>query len=436
MKRNLINMRYTILFLSIIICGLMISAPASPENKFRLKTGAKGEICLKCHEGFKEKLKDRFVHTPVKTGECSGCHNPHTSYYGNLLDNVSERICLKCHQKERHENARSAHTVVMEGNCTKCHDPHASNNRSVLLKSGNELCFDCHADMGNKVKSVRFKHKPVNENCLECHDPHASAKFAFLLKDDTPAICIKCHKVDKPSFIKQHMNYPVAASKCDGCHDSHGSNKAVIVYETVHDPVAKKKCGECHADPASPSPLAIKKDGVELCRECHKSMVEETFNKNRIHWPLLDRSGCLNCHNAHAAKQTKLLTESVRGVCGKCHKDTTALQEISINNPKNPGLCKPVKEGNCIDCHSPHAADNILLVDKPSMSYDVCGKCHNWQAHSTHPLGEKFIDQRNKNLSVDCMSCHRACGTGNKPRMTHFDTITETCVQCHQELRR
>jgi predicted CXXCH cytochrome family protein len=165
-------------------------------------------------------------------------------------------------------------------------------------------------------------------------------------------------------------------------------------------------------------------------------MVDQTFNKNRVHWPLVDKVGCLNCHSPHASKQQKLLKGSISSVCGECHSDTVALQEWSRNNPKNQKLCEPVKKGNCISCHSPHAADNVLLISEVSISADLCGRCHEWQTHSTHPIGEKAIDQRNKNLTVECLSCHRACGTGNKPNMLTFDTTYELCVQCHVERRR
>jgi len=56
-------------------CSEQIQAPA----------GAEGKLCLNCHPDFAEKLKSKFVHTPVKTTECSGCHNPHASRHGKLL---------------------------------------------------------------------------------------------------------------------------------------------------------------------------------------------------------------------------------------------------------------------------------------------------------------------------------------------------------------
>ena len=130
-----------------------------------------------------------------------------------------------------------------------------------------------------------------------------------------------------------------------------------------------------------------------------------------------------------------LLNGPVVSVCGKCHSDTVELQKLSIENPKNKKLCEPIKTGNCVVCHSPHSSDNELLMVKSS-TIDLCAECHKWETHSTHPIGKKIIDQRNKNITLDCLSCHKACGTDNYPSMLHFENTYEMCVQCHLDRRR
>src|SRR3989304_1449245 len=67
----------TSLVLLAIVSTMAFSLSYS-QDKFRLKPGAKGKVCLTCHEAFKEKLKLPFLHTPVKAGDCSDCHNPPT----------------------------------------------------------------------------------------------------------------------------------------------------------------------------------------------------------------------------------------------------------------------------------------------------------------------------------------------------------------------
>ncbi len=418
----------TALFL--LATALVLSAlPASSQddNKFKLKPGAKGKICLTCHEAFREKLSLPFVHTPVKSGACSDCHNPHTSDHGKLMAADSSRICLACHDGIVPGTAQSVHKVVAEGNCVKCHDPHAARNKFNLLAAGNELCNGCHKSIAESVANARFQHSPVGKGCLNCHSPHASERSAFLLKDAVPPLCTGCHAPETPAFVRQHQNYPVAKSRCTSCHDPHGSSRGGLLWADTHAPVGNRMCGQCHLEPASPDALRTKKQGFELCRGCHNTMVNETFANNRMHWPVVDKRACLNCHNPHASKEAGLLKASAKALCGTCHADTIERQEKSLAKHK------PIEEGLCTKCHSPHSSNNVFLLDNATI--DLCGSCHDWQKHTTHPIGTKIVDPRNRNLSLDCLSCHRSHGTDQKV-FAYFDPKMELCVQCHVELKR
>jgi predicted CXXCH cytochrome family protein len=439
------RVKFLLLFLAImsILVGSLVYGQ---QNKFKLKPEAKGKLCLNCHEGFKDKLKNQFIHTPVKSGDCSECHNPHASSHGKLLSDDPQKACVKCHEGLVPEKAKSAHSIVVQGNCVKCHDPHASNHKGNLLKAGNELCIGCHKNIGDAVVKVKFKHNPVEKGCLNCHTPHASAKAVALLKNDLVALCLECHKPDRPAFARQHANYPVTKADCSSCHDAHGSDKAGILFTNVHQPVANRMCAQCHEAATSPEPFKTRRAGFELCRGCHSTMMNETFNKNRIHWPLMDKTGCLNCHEPHASKQKKLVNVDMTTLCGKCHSDTVEnMQKLAAKDrqekaaakgrqPKGELVHKPIQDGECLNCHSVHASDSALLMKQSSM-IQLCGTCHDWQKHTSHPMGEKFADSRNKNLKMDCLSCHRSHGTGYRHLMP-FPTTTETCVQCHKQLRR
>jgi predicted CXXCH cytochrome family protein len=433
-------------FLLIAICVGLCSAGYG-QNPFKLKPGAGGKVCINCHDTFKDVLKKPFVHTPVKAWECSGCHDPHTSTHGKLLSADTDKICLKCHRTIVPEKARSVHKVVMEGNCVTCHDPHASANRSNLLKAGNDLCFGCHKEMGTAVAKAKFKHSPVDKGCVTCHDPHASAKSDHLLKAEVPGLCLGCHK-SNPGFAGRHMNYPVATARCTSCHDPHGSNRAGIFFDNVHEPVAKRMCTQCHDTPTSAAPFKTKKTGFELCRGCHSTMMGETFNKRYVHWALLDTKGCLNCHEPHASAHKKLIAGDSAHVCGKCHGDTMAVQGRLAEKERQENAAakakgepikgdithKPVQEGTCEACHSPHAADSTLLLKQPSV-VDLCATCHDWLKHTSHPMGGKTLDARNKNLFLDCLSCHRSHGTGYR-HLIPFPADTDLCTQCHKQFRR
>jgi predicted CXXCH cytochrome family protein len=95
---------------------------------------------------------------------------------------------------------------------------------------------------------------------------------------------------------------------------------------------------------------------------------------------------------------------------------------------------KPIQEGTCSACHSFHGSDSPFLMKQASM-INLCGTCHDWLKHTSHPMGEKVADSRNKNMKMDCLSCHRSHGTGYRYLMP-FATTTDLCVQCHKQMKR
>ncbi|MBE0574967.1 MAG: cytochrome C [Desulfuromonadales bacterium] len=415
-----------VLLISLMLC--FFSSLAQAEGKFKLKPGAMGKLCLSCHTAFSEKMKAKHIHTPLAQGNCSGCHNPHASNHDMMLEGDADSICYNCHDNVVPEGAESVHQVVVKGNCVACHDPHSSENPSNLVKGGSELCFDCHQELGEKINSNKFGHPPVKRDCLKCHNPHASENSASLLKTEEPGLCLECHKSNSSGFKKVHMNYPVEQGRCSSCHDPHGSNTGAILADNVHQPIKNEMCNQCHNEANSEQPFGLKENGFELCKGCHYDMINEALGKNRQHWPLFDKTGCINCHTPHASSEPGLLRGSMLEVCGICHADTLARQDRSKTKHK------PISEGECTSCHSPHASNNLFLQKEDSI-ISSCGQCHDWQTHSTHPIGAEIIDPRNQNLSLDCLSCHRTHGTEYKMSL-YYPDIQTLCVQCHTKYRR
>jgi DmsE family decaheme c-type cytochrome len=422
------RVRFGLLPASVAILLMGVAMPASSQEDYKLKPGARGKLCLDCHVTFEETMQLPSVHTPVKAGNCSDCHNPHASTHGQLLDDEPDRICASCHSDMAPEGAMSIHEPVLAGRCVDCHDPHAAQNPNTLKLADNELCNSCHADIASEVASVEFKHSPVERNCLGCHDAHASAGSPHLLKKEGAALCTGCHKPDREFFVRQHVNYPVAESNCTSCHNPHGSNSKGIMWASVHRPITARMCKQCHEEASSPDALNVKKEGVELCRGCHSEVANEIISRNRIHWPAVDQVACLNCHGPHATAEPQLLRASTKSLCASCHADT--LEQFESSLVKHP----PVDEGECSSCHEPHASNNLFLMTEDDLGV-MCGTCHDYKEHSSHPLGEQVIDPRNRNLSVDCLSCHRAHASPFTS-FGHFDTAADLCVQCHRDQKR
>lgn len=53
-------------------------------------------VCLRCHEDFNKTLSSKSVHTPLKSGKCSQCHNPHASAYADQLLEPQRQLCVQC----------------------------------------------------------------------------------------------------------------------------------------------------------------------------------------------------------------------------------------------------------------------------------------------------------------------------------------------------
>lgn len=414
--------------LILALAGLLLPAVAFAQNPYRLKPGATGKVCLDCHTELEDQMALPSVHTPVRSGQCSDCHNPHASSHGQLLAADGDSICTDCHAGLIPAGSLSVHQAAIEGGCVACHDPHAAANANVLTATGSELCFSCHESMAQQLEGQEFQHSPVRQSCTTCHDPHASTASDFLLKKPTGGLCADCHDPARASFAQSHMGYPVGSSRCTSCHDPHGSNTSGILLAEVHEPITRKMCNQCHAPSSASDALALKRTGQALCRGCHSEVVNQALARDRIHWPVADASGCLTCHNPHASTEKGLLVEPTTLLCGECH--AAALDQLASAATRHG----PVADGDCSACHEPHAADNVFLLATADVA-TLCGECHDWGAHSSHPLGPEVVDQRNPNLTVDCLSCHRPHGSAHKA-LAHLDPGGPLCVQCHEQMSR
>jgi predicted CXXCH cytochrome family protein len=151
------------------------------------------------------------------------------------------------------------------------------------------------------------------------------------------------------------------------------------------------------------------------------------LEKGQVHRPVAEGS-CLACHSPHASPQKGLVKANMVNVCGTCHEDTIRRQTLS------PTKHDPIQKGSCTACHDPHSSDGALMLVK-SDTIEMCGSCHDWLKHSSHPMGETFKDPRNKNLTMQCLSCHRGHGTEYK-HLIPYPKTTDLCTKCHENMKR
>ncbi len=125
-------------------------------------------------------------------------------------------------------------------------------------------------------------HEPVKQRrCDECHvqDRSASTQAGWIgglpqLVAPINELCQRCHEAPAGKYV----HGPVAARRCDFCHEPHQSlYPHLLRFESTDD----------------------------LCRTCH---VGETFVSTELHQSFLGRA-CIDCHDPHAAELEYQLRE-------------------------------------------------------------------------------------------------------------------------------
>lgn len=311
------------------------------------------ELCDKCHQ---EKPVDRFEfkHTPVKRGECVGCHDPHQSEAPKQLKKKkTSDLCYLCH-KNTQQVKKFLHGPVASGDCNVCHNPHSSPNPHQLEARGNDSCFLCHEDRKAEF-SRKYPHKPAQESCLKCHDAHNS-DHGFMLSGDGVALCYSCHPK-----VKAHMDQATVR----------------------HTALDKGPCTTCHTPHSSDYPRQLKTHTKDICYTCHKDMGAKVRAAKNLHGPV-QQNDCYACHDPHGSKNPMILkkyfpsefykpyaTESY-AMCFDCHNKDIALDKVTtkLTNFRNGDVnmhflhVNKEKGRSCKACHEVHAGDQPKHIRK------------------------------------------------------------------------
>jgi predicted CXXCH cytochrome family protein len=370
-------------------------------------------VTAKCHAGMG---KDKTVHSPVKDGSCSTCHQAvqdtkagkHPGKLTITLVQQGDALCSMCHEPKN--TKKVVHAPIMGGDCISCHNPHGSPNKAMLKETMPKLCFQCHPD---SIVKHQVMHPPAAAgDCSGCHDNHQSDHPNRLLQPGN-ALCYMCHP-DKEEGLKSQ--------------------------KTVHAPV-KQSCVLCHNPHGSPNKTMLNSAVPSLCSNCHPNQVALATRAIIKHGPMNDQKICLNCHDPHFSGFPKLLPKAQVDLCLGCHDKELDTGKGKIMNMKsaltaNKNGHGPVKSGDCAECHDPHGSDywRILTRYYPSEfytsysegKYGLCFTCHDKSAFANLNTDKatKFRDGR-KNLHFvhvnknpkgrTCRTCHEVHADSGRP---------------------
>jgi predicted CXXCH cytochrome family protein len=396
-------------------CGSCHVAPKAGANQPR--TVAKGRaLCEVCHGDTRQGFAKKFVHTAVKQELCTGCHSPHASRNDKLLVARGGDVCFTCHDRKPF-SAKEQHAPVKAGECGKCHDPHASDARGLLVKAGNELCLGCH-DKQKKQLASKFTHAAAKGGaCTACHDPHGSPYPAMLVAS-REKLCLKCHQVNSAPIQRAHLGFPLAGVDCASCHNPHGSDQPRLVRSNTHKVFGA--CARCHAATGA-KPKALLAASPALCFRCHGDKKTEVAAKEGVH--AAAQGDCTDCHTPHASDEKGLVKgNKERAVCLGCHDDMrTRLEQARSIHPLKAA------DGRCTACHRPHSSPQPHLLAQPMAT--LCLGCHKTHTQFAHPIGKGIIDP-NTGKDMNCLSCHDPHATG-QPHILVDAPARALCIRCH-----
>jgi predicted CXXCH cytochrome family protein len=320
---------------------------------------AKDNECIECH---KRTVKKDILHGPTAT-DCLSCHEPNGKEHpledvaGFTFFAEGAELCYSCHTESKEEHSlKYVHKPVKNGECSECHEVHSSNDPKLIFAKAPDLCFFCHSEYDDKRATAKTVHTASYEGdaCVICHTPHASSQKRLLV-DKSKQLCLNCHnkKIKKEdggiiSNIEKHLTesshlHRALNKRCTSCHNAHFSERELLLKENF--------------------PIGVYVKGIEenftLCFDCHdtdllnveKTTVGTEFRNGdqNLHYLHVNREkgrNCTTCHDIHAANNTKLIATTVKfgrwdmplnyienengGTCATgCHKERKYARELT-----------------------------------------------------------------------------------------------------------
>ncbi|MDY0341112.1 MAG: cytochrome c3 family protein [Coriobacteriia bacterium] len=251
--------------------------------------------------------------------------------------------------------------------------------------------------------------------------------------------CLQCHVELIPEFDRDVVHNPFMAEQCTTCHTPHGQLETETVFDgavqgwnrarTLVEWIPVKlvldifdRDGEQSVEDGavkSVTETQIKGEtselvlpGNELCMMCHGDM-GSLINSAYPHAPFAN-GNCIDCHDPHASDFSSMLTMTVEDLCITCHPIGPELDRMQVH--------APVAGFHCTDCHDPHgSAYRGILVDAQR---DLCFTCH----PSVARLSGMAV-QHGPYANDACTDCHEPHGSDYGPLLRAPEPVL--CYGCH-----
>lgn len=289
-----------VLFHSTAVTAGVVDDPNSLEAL--IKAGGKYvgvTVCISCHTTQHSQIIQEShgqasdANTPFAMDSCETCHGPgekHTeliigglvAFSGNSPSPVAAQntMCMQCHEGGSMIQWHDSLHEIEQVPCTACHSVHKP-SKVMDRATETEVCYSCHNDI--RAQTYQRSSHAIREGKLVCSDCHAS------------------HGSNGPAMLRQ-------LSLNDNCYDCHAEKRGPYLWE--HYPVTED-CSLCHSTHGSIHAALLKKQGTQLCQQCHAQIGPDGTGHIRTFYDAWDKDvkrgrsflgrNCANCHKTHGS---------------------------------------------------------------------------------------------------------------------------------------
>ena len=395
----------------------------------------------------------------VVSATCNDCHGnhlilPHTNTNSSISPKNIASTCMKCHARIEDVHVKVINKELWEQKpgaipaCTSCHPPHKVEMQNVISNISDNTCLKCHDKsdthklVGDKVVSLKVDvgelatstHK--NITCVKCHSDvtiHAKRPCETAGKVD----CSACHAEESDIYFSSghgqaYFNKNPNAPYCTDCHGSHGVKPKTDEMSPTFRSAIPKLCGECHQKNGK----AVQ--GTNLTEvDALNDYSTSVHGKGLSEKGLLSVAVCTDCHTTHfnlkaSDPRSSVNPKNVAATCGNCHKGIYNEYIASDHAYKEGDLKYPT----CETCHTAH---NMSEVHQDKFMSEItvqCGKCHSKLAETYLDTYHGKVYQLGYLQAARCSDCHGAhniLNRHNEKSSIAPQNIVATCQKCHAD---
>ncbi|MCF8405771.1 MAG: cytochrome c3 family protein [Bacteroidales bacterium] len=378
----------------------------SPNSSISVKNIA--STCMKCHAEIEEvhtKIikKELWEKEPGAIPACTDCHPPHKVNAQNIVNTISDKSCLKCHEKE------NVHKVVNDTIISLLVNPEDLNN-SVHR---NITCVKCHSDVSTNLK--RPCETALKVDCSNCH---AEVSNVYNSSGHGQA------------YFRKETNAPY----CTDCHGTHIVKTRYDDTSPTYRTEIPRLCGECHRTDGKAVQMTELKE-INAFFDYSQSM----HGKGLTEKGLLPSAVCTDCHTTHyvlkeSDENSSVNPKNIPATCATCHKgiyDDYIKSDHAITKDDHRK-----KYPTCTDCHTAHFISDISEDKFMNEVTHQCGNCHEDLAETYMETYHGKAYQLGYEKSARCSDCHgahRIYNANNPLSSVGSKNIVETCKKCHPD---